>query len=303
MFFKSNDRTSVVQWAAVGVLMLAGAVAQAKSSVWKVEKDGQHIYLGGTVHVLSKDDYPLPREYERAYQQSKSVFFEVDFARMQDPAVMQSILSVLKAKDGETLDKVLKPETMKALKAFMEKRGLPMAVINDTTPAGASLVLMSMELMLMGMTDAGVDAFFDAKARRDNKTLGKMETVEEQMAFFAKMDEGDADELILYTLRDLDNMPKIMADLKNTWRSGDRAEYRRLLLGPWIRDYPQAYQSLLVERNKNWLPKIEALFETPEVELVLVGALHMVGKDGLLQQLERKGYNVEPFAAVANEGE
>ena len=105
----------------------------------------------------------------------------------------------------------------------------------------------------------------------------------------------------MYTLRDLEDMPELMTQMKETWRSGDRAKYRELMLEPFIRDYPQTYEALLVERNNNWMPKIEALFDTPEIELVLVGALHMIGKDGLLQQLESKGYSVEPFVAASGD--
>ena len=280
---------------------LFSQLAIADSSVWKAEKDGNHIYLGGTIHVLSKDDYPLPKEYEQAYKQSEAVFFEVDIKKMKDPETAQLIMPLLMAQDGETLDKVLKPETMEALTAFSQVRGLPMAVINSFNPSGAYLVLMASELAHMGMSDAGVDEFYDTKAREDKKTLGQMETIKEQMSLFVRIGKDDPDQLIMYTLRDLAEMPTMMKGMKDAWRSGDRAKYRELLLEPFVRDYPDAYEALLVERNNNWMPKIEALFETPEIELVLVGALHMIGKDGLLQQLEKKGYTVEPFEGEAAE--
>jgi uncharacterized protein YbaP (TraB family) len=53
------------------------------------------------------------------------------------------------------------------------------------------------------------------------------------------------------------------------------------------------YQRLLVERNKNWMPKIEALFTRRGRALVVVGAAHLVGPDGLLAMLKAKGYTVE----------
>ena len=274
---------------------LCGQLAIADSSVWKAEKDGKYLYLGGTIHVLSKDDYPFPKEYDQAYKKSEVIYFETDIQKMKDPEVANSLMSMLMAKEGETLDKVLKPDTMEALKAFVKKRGLPFDMLNQFNPSGLYLVLVSMELMSMGMTDAGVDEHFDTRAREDQKTLGQLETIDEQMSFFSKIGEGREDQLILYTLRDLEELPTVMVELKKTWRSGDRAKYREILLEPFIKDYPKAHQALLVERNNNWMPKIEALFESPEIELVLVGALHMIGKDGLLQQLERKGYKVEPF--------
>jgi uncharacterized protein YbaP (TraB family) len=269
--------------------------AIADSSVWKVEKDGKHLYLGGTIHVLSKEDYPFPKEFDQAYKKSEVIYFETDIKKMTDPEVANALMSKLMAKEGEKITESLKPETIEALEAFLEKRNIPLAMMDQFNISGVYLVLFSMELANMGMTNAGVDEHYDTKARKDNKTLGKMETIEQQMSFFSKIGLGNEDQLIMYTLRDLEEMPKLMAQMKQTWRSGDRAKYRELMLDPFIKDYPQTYKALLVERNNNWMPKIEALFDTPEIELVLVGALHMIGKDGLLQQLEGKGYTVTPF--------
>ena len=53
------------------------------------------------------------------------------------------------------------------------------------------------------------------------------------------------------------------------------------------------YDRLLIERNRTWLPKIEALFARPRPAFVVVGAAHLVGPDGLLQMLKAKGYKVE----------
>jgi uncharacterized protein YbaP (TraB family) len=63
-----------------------------------------------------------------------------------------------------------------------------------------------------------------------------------------------------------------------------------------MKDYPKVYQSLLVERNNNWLPKIERLIKQPEEKFILVGALHLIGEDGLLQQLKNRGYQVRHYS-------
>lgn len=64
-------------------------------------------------------------------------------------------------------------------------------------------------------------------------------------------------------------------------------------LNEFKQDYPDIYNTLLVKRNQNWLPKLEKMMTTPEKEFVLVGALHLAGEDSVLQRLEQKGYTVE----------
>ena len=83
-----------------------------------------------------------------------------------------------------------------------------------------------------------------------------------------------------------------MQEMKVAWRNGDPQALVDLAITPLIKDFPDIYQSLLVQRNNNWLPQIEAMFSNQQTELILVGTLHLVGKDGLLQRLEAAGYKI-----------
>jgi uncharacterized protein len=76
------------------------------------------------------------------------------------------------------------------------------------------------------------------------------------------------------------------------WRSGDIDSLNNLIIDSMKKDSPKMYQSILVDRNNNWIPKIEQYFATSEVEFVLVGAAHMIGEDGLINLLVKKGYKV-----------
>jgi len=44
-----------------------------------------------------------------------------------------------------------------------------------------------------------------------------------------------------------------------------------------------------------WLPQIESMLTTPEIEMILVGVGHLVGSEGILNQLVERGYKVEQF--------
>ena len=60
-----------------------------------------------------------------------------------------------------------------------------------------------------------------------------------------------------------------------------------------LKEEPHMYQVLLGDRNRAWLPQVEALLSRPRPAFVLVGAAHLVGADGLLAMLKAKGYSVE----------
>ena len=107
------------------------------------------------------------------------------------------------------------------------------------------------------------------------------------------MGKGDVNDLIAYSLRDMDKLSEQMALMKNAWRKGDNITLKKIALTPWQKDFPELYNTLLVKRNNKWIPKIENMLETKEVEFVMFGALHMVGDDGVLAQLKARGYVIQ----------
>lgn len=84
-----------------------------------------------------------------------------------------------------------------------------------------------------------------------------------------------------------------MSSIVLHWKTGDTGSLEKLVVDDMRLNYPNMYQSLLVERNKRWLPQIEQMLLTDEVEFVLVGAAHVIGADGLLKSLVELGYKVE----------
>jgi len=55
-----------------------------------------------------------------------------------------------------------------------------------------------------------------------------------------------------------------------------------------------------IDRNDAWLPKIEQRLKTPghDDTLVVVGALHLLGNDGVVEKLRAKGYRVERICSA-----
>jgi len=94
------------------------------------------------------------------------------------------------------------------------------------------------------------------------------------------------------TLEELDIQGAELARTVSAWRRGDAAAIERDVLSSF-KKYPAAYQSLIVERNNNWMPQLEKCLGRTTPCMVVVGAAHLVGPDGLLTLLQRKGYRIE----------
>lgn len=279
---------------AVFVLVFFSALpAYAGSPVWRVSKGDQQLFIGGTIHLLTQADYPLPDAFDKVYRHAAVVVLETDMQKLQDPQYQQLMINSSMYTDGRTLQSVLKPETFNALKQHLDSRGVPIANLLPFKAGMASMTVTMMELQRLGLVGTGVDEFFSKKAAQDGKKLGELESVEQQIEFLAALGEGREDEMIAYTLRDVNELPSFMQAIKEAWRQGDLVKLKEVTLDPFKKEFPGAYQSLLVERNNNWLPKIEGMLQSKEIELILVGALHLVGKDGVLQQLANRGYKIQ----------
>ncbi|MCZ6872982.1 MAG: TraB/GumN family protein [bacterium] len=264
----------------------------ADTSVWVATSADRTVYLGGTIHMLRHSDFPLPVEFNKAYQNAEIIIFETDIGKMNDPSVQQLVLAHMMYSDGRSLQKVLSPETYATLKAHCEKIGVPISSLHPFKPAMAILMLFSLELQRMGVAQAGVDAHFYQKAIADGKSIMELEPLEAQLAFLASMGEGNEDNFVIHAIKDFKRTRELIEQLIVAWREGKVSAFEQLFLADMKRDYPVLHRKLLVERNQNWLPLIESYFETPETEFVLVGAAHLVGEQGILKQLAKRGYTI-----------
>ncbi len=272
---------------------LAANSVQAGSPVWKIAKGDRYLFIGGTIHVLAPSDYPLPAAFETAYKQSDKLVFEADILKAQTPEFQNSLMAKVVYSDGRNLKTVLNQETFQQLEQHFSNRGIPIKALMNFKPGMVMMTLTAIELKRLGLTGQGVDEFYSVKAVNDGKLTGHLETMDQQLNFIADMGSGWENELVSYTLRDMKNLPEIMQTLKDAWRRGDNNKLKETALTPLKNDYPDVHKRLIVQRNQSWMPKIEAMLKTREVELILVGALHLVGEEGLLRKLAALGYSVE----------
>src|SRR5262249_50091069 len=140
--------------------------------------------------------------------------------------------------------------------------------------------------------ELGLDKHFYDRAHTDGKQIQGLETADFQVSRFDGMSFEQQDRMLADTLKGLDSEKGNVNKLVDAWKAGDVAAVERIVLMDLKQD-PAMYQRLLVERNQNWIPKIEALFDRRGRAFVVVGAAHLVGPDGLLAVLKAKGYAVE----------
>jgi len=279
------------------VVVVAGAGAQrtagGKSFLWKVQSRAGVLFLAGSIHALTPDAYPLSPAYQNAFDASGALVEEIDLAEANPLTSAPALLSKGMYQDGRTFDGAVSPETAALVADKLKGIPLVMNLIQPMKPWMVMLLVEALEAQSAGLDpQLGLDKHFYDMAARTKKTVMGLETAESQMDRFDRMPEALQEKLLRSELTEQETERTSLRSLVTAWKAGDAASVEALLLAGF-RDNPEAYTSLVTERNRNWMPQLEACLVRASPCFVVVGAAHLVGPDGLLAMLRARGYGVE----------
>jgi len=251
------------------------------------------LYLAGSVHALSPDVYPLSPAFEKAFAASGTLVEEIDLSEADSLALAPVLLGKGMYADGRRFDTAVSKETAALVLEKMKATGLPAEMFQPMKPWMVMLTLAALEAQKAGLDpNLGLDKHFFDRAKASGKTVVGLETAAFQIDQLDKMPETLQEQLLLSTLKEMETEDESLKTIVSAWKRGDAAALEKTLLSSFT-EYPAAYQSLLVERNRNWMPQIDACLTRAEPCMVVVGAAHLVGPDGLLAMLKQKGYRIE----------
>jgi uncharacterized protein YbaP (TraB family) len=283
--------------AAVVAAVLASGVAAAQDArkhfLWKVEGPGASVaYLLGSLHVLTPEFYPLSADINKAFAASRTLVEELDLDEMNDPAQMMSALSKAMLSDGSTLDQIVAPSTFAEVSSRAGKAGLPMMALQRMKPWLVAITLMGPTLQAAGFkAELGIDKHFFDRAKEAGLKRQALETLAYQLDRFDQLSPRLQEEMLISSMKELDTQVGNVRELAQQWAAGDVKALEASLLASF-EGSRELYGRLLVERNHNWVPHVEACLQQDAGCFIVVGAAHLVGPDGLPTLLTKKGYAV-----------
>jgi len=278
--------------AAAGLVLSAAAIAGAESSVWVVRGPKTTLYLAGSCHVLRASDHPLPREFDAAYADSQRLIFEAPPAELETPDYIQKLMRVAALTDGTTLRDHLSPSVYARAEKFCRERGYPFEQYQLFRPWMLAMFLTMQELTRIGVApEFGVDKIYYEKAKKDGKPAGGLETADDQIRFLAAMDADLGNDQVIETLDDLAALNDKLPQILNAWRTGNEAGIEAFSLRE-LKNHPNLYKTLIVERNRKWADKIEPLIRKGQNVMIIVGVAHLAGSDSVIALLKKRGHSV-----------
>jgi len=240
---------------------------------------------------MREDSYPLPPVIEQAFAESEIVVFEIDSDEMTAAAFQ--MLSAGTLSGGRTLASVVGPATWTEFSDHMREAGFNPAMCTSMKPWMAALTLTAFEMTGAGyLPSAGIDSYYSRRADEAGKERLALETVAFQVSLFADFTEEQSLAFLIYTLADLDTLIPELDRLSEYWRAGDVAPIEAFLL-EGFEEFPDLFGKLVTDRNRAWLETIEELLAGDRYAMVVVGAMHLVGEEGLVDLLRKRGHSVE----------
>ncbi|MFQ2167205.1 TraB/GumN family protein [Aeromonas hydrophila] len=273
--------------------MLLPLSAFADPAFYKVSKGDQQHWLLGSIHAGKPSLYPLPDPIERAWLQSRALVLEVDLTHISQQQ-WQEMGAITRLVDGKTLKEHVPLDLYRRTIIAAGQNGLTENMLAPLRPWFAAITLTQAALERTDFSSAlGVDQHFAKQAGDSGKPIIGFETLLEQLGYLASV--GDNQTLMLEsTLDELPELERGFREVMKAWEEGDEATLINLLKSEMAPPKLQAWleQTLLAERNHNWLKKWSTL---PNESFIVVGALHLYGDQGLLALLEQQGWRITPL--------
>lgn len=270
------------------------AATAERPFLWRTRINGNDVYLLGSIHFGKRDFYPLPAVITDAFQRAPVLAVEANILEVDPMQVAQRLLQDGSYTDGRQLQRVVAPSTWQGLQRAADKLQLPLELLNNQRPWLVAMTLTTAGLQRHGYSEEwGIDRQLLQQAR-GSKRIIELESVEQQLSLLARLTPAEQEGMLKDALRQLEQNGNYFDTLVGAWRRGDAQALNALMDESWGEaDHgARLRQLLIVNRNHAMVGKIEQQARQGGV-FVVVGAAHLVGKDGIVQLLRNKGYRLD----------
>ena len=284
----------LVALAATVTATAAAAGPAGHSILWSVRGEHNTVYLFGSIHVLRSGDVGLPPAAAKAYGDAERIVMEIDMDDpfVSDPAAITSMMQQSALLPPEQSLRTVLGSDYPAIAERSRAAGLDLEAMDRFAPWFVALLLLQIEITERGFdAQHGIEQQVTELAVADRKPITGLETPAEQFAVLGGLSMADQKRFLLMTLEESEQDDAQLDLMLDAWRRGDTAALARTL-SEEFEDFPQLYRPLTEDRNRAWVGDLEALLDQRDDYLVVVGALHLVGRNSVVELLRQRGHSV-----------
>lgn len=271
-------------------------------AIWVAKDFDSTLYLYGTVHLLPDDLDWQKNDMRAAFKEAGTVFFEVDSGTDAQAEATVLATSLGMRKDGLRLSDGLDSYQLKLLDAAAHNGELSLAALDSMKPWLASEFLTVAAASNAGLSpELSADEALKSRAKREQKNIIYLETIEEQIRVSADQPEFVQITMLTETLEGFNTLGQELGTIVQSWAVGRTDFLTREMVQALRAKSPDFYNALLRDRNRKWLKPITRWMEDSGTGFVAVGTSHLLGEDSLIEMLREQGYEVSRYYAFQGE--
>ncbi|MBS1857359.1 MAG: TraB/GumN family protein [Acidobacteria bacterium] len=265
--------------------------AAKKAIFWKVSSPTSVTYLLGSIHLGSRDMYPLPGEIEDAFASSSVLLVEADIRHVDMARMQAAIFAKGMYPEGDSLWSHISSDTRGKLEQFCERYQFPTEFLARLKPWVVSLTISTVPLIKAGFDpNLGIDMYFLNKA--GDKRIVEIESADWQIDLLSGFAPDLQEKLLAASAEEGLDMQASLKRMQEAWAAGDTGKLEAITKES-TRTPEAITRALLQDRNPHMADAAETCLKGKEQAFLVVGAAHMVGKEGVPALLEKRGYKVE----------
>jgi uncharacterized protein YbaP (TraB family) len=266
--------------------------AAGAAPLFEVEGTGNRIVLLGSVHFLRPTDGDLPAPVLEALEDAEVVYLELDMDDLDPVATAGMLADLARDPEGRDLPTLLGDRAWAEAREAAANIPLDLTLVSPFEPWYAALMISQLRLAQVGLDPShGVEARVAAAAQADGKEVRGLETMAEQLGALDGLSAAAQRAFLLKTLADAAEIGTQVDGMVAAWKAADMAALEENLLAE-LKDQDEVYQRVVVERNQRFASTIARLAGDSRDYLVVMGALHLVGPDGVPRLLRARGLRV-----------
>jgi uncharacterized protein len=281
-------------WLALPALTLTAGMAGADPAAWRMTgPNGGEVTLLGSMHIMRPSDHPLPASVDSLIDRADLIVMELDLDDVDAAVQQRVILERAMFPQGTVLEDVVDDEVYALVEQTTAELGIDLNLLESFEPWFLAITLLDQGMRKLGFQgERGLEQYVLARAQRSTKEIVGLETLEFQIGIFDSLPQAQQQAMLEQTLAELDEAATVLSEMVAAWRNGELEDLSAELLDDFD-DFPGLYDTLVTKRNNAWVPALERMLADGRRHLVVVGALHLVGNDSVIELLDGRGHEVQ----------
>lgn len=306
MINNKNDNHCAMRKLFILLLLAPFATVAHGQLLWRVTGGNCYkpSYLFGTIHMQSSNFIDSVPGLSDVITSVDAIYGEVVQDEMMSKSVVSKVLKESLAPADSTIDRLLTPQEYKMVDDVVKNYMMGLIGLDRLSKLKPMAIVMQLEAMQVAkhfpnfksLAGGGIDMAVQSRGSELGKYVGGFETIEQQLAIaYGSTLQEQAHALVEMCAKDkefADNNRRLSA----LYHSQDLKALEQFLLDPSTGMSAESMERLSYSRNRKWMDKIVATLPVQSM-LIVVGAAHLVGDQGLIELLRSRGYVVEAVDA------